>query len=282
MLYAIDITFIAAVALFCVAAVASFVYWRGINDAALDMTRYAVAVAAALLFCSFCLRWASHGRIPLTTMVDVLNVLIVTVAAVVLPLVNQPNLRPLLCYYAPPLAVLAVFNAIVGRSMLHTVPKELNETFVALHVGPVIVAFALFFVASLTGVAYIIQARRLKSLRTTTAPAKLPPLEHLDSTLFNLIKWGYPFFGLTLVLGVIGAFLFPDELGNNWWLSPKIVLAIFTAMLFAFSFHSRNRGLLRGQKVAYVVVVGFAVMLAVYLLLESTGLKDYGFWSKPA
>ncbi|HRI87714.1 MAG TPA: cytochrome c biogenesis protein CcsA [Candidatus Hydrogenedentes bacterium] len=279
MTLAIDITFLVAVCLYVVAAVMSYVYLQGGKNSVLRATHHAVVGGAVLLFLLFCMRWATHGRLPLTTMVDVLNILILTATAVVLPLVRRENVRALLCYYAPPLALLAVFNGIVGRASLRTVPKELNEAFVAMHVGPVIIAFALFFVASLTGFVYIVQAQRLKSLRTNATPAKLPPLEQLDATLFSLIRWGYPLFVVTLLLGFFGAYLFPEELDANWWRSPKILLAVATAALFSFSFHSRKLGLLRGRKLAYVVVVGFTVMLAIYLLLQSTGLKDYGFWS---
>ena len=71
----------------------------------------------------------------------------------------------------------------------------------------------------------------------------------------------------------------PDELGVRWWLSAKILFAVFMAGLYSFSFHSRRLGLLRGQKLAYVMVIGFGAMLAIYLLLSVTNLKDAGFWS---
>lgn len=282
MIYAIDATFFAAVAFFVAAGFTSYMYFRSEGEAMLIATRRVVAVAAVLMTFSFFLRWAAYGRIPLTEMVDILNVLLVMSAAIILPLVKRESLRPLLCYYAPPLAVLAAFNAIAGYGRLHHAPKELNDAFVAFHVGLAFLAYALFFVASLTSFVYIVQARRLKSLQTTARMAKLPPLEHLDATLFRLIKVGYPFFAITLILGFIGAYLYRDELGTTWWLSAKIFYAFFMAALYSFAFHSRRLGLLRGQRLAYVVVIGFAVMLALYMLLGVTGLKDYGFWSQGA
>lgn len=279
---AIDIVFYAAFALFGAAALTSYLYLRADKDGMLEVTRRAIGFAAVLLLIALCLRWASYGRIPLTNMVDIVNLLIVMSTVIVLALVRRDALRPLVCYYAPPLAALSALNVLVSFNKLHQEPKELNDTFLAIHVGLAFLAYALFLIASLTSFVYIVQARRLKSPQTTARTAKLPPLEHLDATLFRLIAWGYPFFAVTLVLGFVGAYLYPDQLGAKWWLSAKILYAIFMAALYSFAFHSRRLGLLRGQKLAYVMVIGFAVMLAIYVLLGVTGLKDYGFWSARA
>lgn len=279
---AIDIAFYTAVGLFGAAAVTSYLYLRADQGGMRGVTQRAIAVAAALLFAAFCLRWASYGRIPLTSMVDIVNLLLVMSTAIVLVLVRRESLRSLVCYYAPPLAALSVLNVAVSFRALHEAPKELNDAFIAVHVGLAFLAYALFLIASLTSAVYIVQARRLKSPQTSAETAKLPPLEHLDATLYRLIAWGYPFFAVTLVLGFIGAYLYPDELGARWWLSAKILYALFMAALYSFSFHARRLGLLRGQKLAYVMVIGFAVMLAIYMLLGVTGLKDVGFWSATA
>jgi HemX protein len=279
---AIDIAFYAAFGLFGAAAVTSYLYLRADKEGMLGVTQRAIGMAAGLLFVAFCLRWASYGRIPLTNMVDIVNLLLVMSTVIVLALVRRDSLRALVCYYAPPLAALSLLNVLLGFNKLHQEPKALNDTFLAIHVGLAFLAYALFLIASLTSFVYIVQARRLKSPQTSARTAKLPPLEHLDATLYRLIAWGYPFFAITLILGFIGAYLYPDELGARWWLSAKIFYAVFMAALYSFSFHSRRLGLLRGQKLAYVMVIGFAVMLAIYMLLGVTGLKDIGFWSTGA
>ena len=279
---AIDIAFYAAFALFGAATVTSYLYLRADKEGMQGVTQRAIAVAAGLLFAAFCLRWASYGRIPLTNMVDIVNLLLVMSTVIVLVLVRREPLHPLVCYYAPPLAALSLINVLLGFNKLHQEPKELNDVFLAVHVGLAFLAYALFLIASLTSLVYIVQARRLKAPQTTARTAKLPPLEFLDATLYRLITWGYPFFAITLILGFIGAYLYPDELGARWWLSAKILYALFMAALYSFSFHSRRLGLLRGQKLAYVMVIGFAVMLVIYVLLGVTGLKDVGFWSARA
>lgn len=279
---AIDIVFYAACVLFAAAAFTSYLYLRADKTGMLGVTQRALTVAAVLLFAAFCLRWASFGRIPLTNMVDIVNLLLVMSTVIVMVLVRREPLRPLVCYYAPPLAALSLLNVILSFGKLHAEPKALNDVFLAIHVGLAFLAYALFLIASLTSAVYIVQARRLKTPQSSATAAKLPPLEHLDATLFRLIAWGYPFFAITLILGFIGAYLYPNELDPRWWLSAKILYAVFMAALYSFSFHSRRLGLLRGQKLAYVMVIGFGVMLAIYLLLGVTDLKDLGFWSAPA
>lgn len=275
----IDIAFYAAFALFATTTVTSFLYLRGDRPNMLDMTQRAISIAGGLLFVTICMRWIYFGRIPLTTMVDIVNLLLFMSTVIVAILVRKDMLRPLTCYYAPPLAALSLMNVALGFNKLHQAPKELNDVFLAVHVGLAFLAYALFLIASLTSAVYIVQARRLKSPLNTARTAKLPPLEHLDATLYRLITWGYPFFAITMVLGFVGVYLYPDELGVRWWLSAKILFAVFMAGLYSFSFHSRRLGLLRGQKLAYVMVIGFGAMLAIYLLLSVTNLKDAGFWS---
>ena len=48
--------------------------------------------------------------------------------------------------------------------------------------------------------------------------------------------------------------------------------------LYSTAFHGRRIGLLRGQKLAYLVSVGFTVMLGSYLVLGLMNLQDYNFW----
>ncbi len=279
MTLAVDLTFSIAFFFYVASAATAGWYLHSGGNRVLRVTHVLVMMGAVILASTIALRWISWGRLPLTTMADSLNLFIVLTSFVVAIVAHRGAQHAILCLYTPPLVALFAVNAVIAFGDLHREPKELNGAFLAVHVGLAVLAYALFFVASITSIAYIVQARGLKQLRTSGLVKKLPSLEQLDRTLYFLIASGYIFFGITLVLGMIWAYIDRDALGQHWWLSPKIFRAAFMVVLYSTAFHARRRGQLRGQKLAYLVFVGFTVLLAGYLVLGLFNLQDYNFWS---
>jgi ABC-type transport system involved in cytochrome c biogenesis permease subunit len=248
----------------------------------LPVARALAVVAAGLIAVTFALRLAAWGRPPLTTTSDSLNLFVLLGTAIALGAAWPTARRGLLAYYLPALAAIAWFSAVFAPADLARPPRELSQVFLLVHVVTAFLAYALFFIASLTSVAYVHQARRLKGRRGSVPALPLPALEHLDATLYRLIRLGYPLFVLTLGMGMYWALRDADLLSQAWWLSPKIVLSAFMAAFYAASFHARSLGLLRGPKLAYLVFVGFGLLLGVYLALEFLDLTNYNFYEGPA
>lgn len=279
MISAIYATFSIAFFLYVASAATAGWYLHSGGSRILRVTHVLVMAGAVILASTIALRWMAWGRLPLTTMADSLNLFIVLTSFVVAIVAHRGSQHAILCLYTPPLVALFAVNAVIAFSDLHSEPKALNGAFLAVHVGLAVLAYALFFVASITSIAYVVHARGLKQFRTSGLVKKLPSLEQLDRTLYFLIALGYVFFGITLVLGMIWAYFDRDALGPYWFLSPKIFRAAFMVLLYSTAFHARRRGQLRGQKLAYLVFVGFALMLGGYLLMGLFGVQDYNFWS---
>ena len=280
MTVAVDISFFGGLALYLAAGIVALAYLRGGSAKVVAAESSLLGAGALVLLITLVMRWAMYGLLPLTNMGDSLNLFLILGTAIALFIAHSNKVRALLCFYGPALAVLYLFNALSGHAFLHHEPKALNGWFLAIHVGLAFLAYSLFFVASLTSVAYVFQARNLKRLRTTGLLQKLPSLEQLDRSLFKLITYGYVFFAITFVLGFIWAYIAADELGPHWWLSPKIVRAFFMVALYSIAFHTRRVGWMRGQKLAYLVFVGFGILLASYLIFGWIYLEDVTFWSK--
>ena len=261
------IPFYMAIAAYLCAAAMSISYIRGAGDPILLHAKRVAAAGNTLLLLVFVIRWAQWGRPPFTGLGDSLNLFLILSTGIILTVQRRDALRPLMCFYFPALAVLAVLTAIIAPRYLVEGPRELNGLLLTIHVGLVFLAFALFFVASLTSVAYAFKAQHLKRHKTTGFFQKLPSLEQLDSTLFRLIGAGYPVFAITLVLGLLWAWVQRDSLGAYWFVSPKVIFAMVMVLFYATSFHVRRFGLLRGPKLAYVVFVGFTILMATYLVL---------------
>lgn len=247
-------------------------------DQRLLATGRALAMIAALGFAvAFAARWLTWGLLPLTTVADSLLVFVLMATAIALA-VARAELRPVLCFYLPPLVALALLDAAVAHAHFGAAPRQLTGPLLAVHVGLAFLAYALFFVASATSAAYLFQANRLKRHHAAGLFLRLPSLELLDRTLFTLIRWGYLFFVVTLVLGAVWTRIDGELLGAHWWLSPKIIRAAVMVAFYACAFHARRFGWLRGQKLAYLVFIGFSSLLVAYLALGLMSLSDYNFW----
>ena len=264
------------------AAFLALCYLRGGRMPCLENARRAAMAGVLLLAATVALRFITWRLLPMTSGSDsmVLFALMGTVIALVTS--TKPDRRALMCFYWPPLAFIVCLSLyMAGEDFAHS-PKPFPTVLLGVHVSLAMLSYAMFLIASLTSLAYVFQAARLKKRQTSGLFQRLPALEQLDHTLFALIKYGYPFFVVTLWLGLFWAWYDNDSLSNTWWLSPKIVLSLVMAALYAVTFHVRRRGMLRGPKLAYFVVLGFGLVLAVYLVLNVLNLINYNFWSPAA
>lgn len=272
------IPFYLATACYVVAAGLSLAYVRGADERVLFFAKRLAAAGNVGLLLVFLYRWWLFQLVPFTGMVDSLNLFLVLCTGIILMLQRDEKMKPLLAFYLPALAIIAIVNAAVAPRYLGEPPIALNGLLLTIHVGLVFLAFALFFVASLTSLGYVVKARRLKSHVTTGfAATRLPSLERLDNTLYRLIGVGYPAFLVTAVFGLLWAWVERDQLGTYWFVSPKILLSLGMVALYAVTFHVRRFGLLRGPKLAYLVFFGFMFLLVTYLALGVLQLEGYTF-----
>lgn len=262
------IPFYAAIAAYLAAAALTTRFAVGADEQSLFLAKRVAAIGNSLLLLVFCVKWVKWGRVPLTGIGDSLNLFLILSTGIILTVQRNKTMRPLMCFYFPAMAILAVLAAFVAPRFLGEEPRELNGVLVTVHVGLVFLSFALFFVASLTSFAYAYKARHLKRRNTSGLFQKLPSLEQLDESLFKLIRIGYPAFIVTLLFGLAWAWAERDMLGAYWFVSPKILFAVVMVLFYAVSFHIRRFGLLRGPKLAYLVFVGFTVLLVTYLALS--------------
>lgn len=271
------IPFYLAIAAYAAAAVLSIRYARGADPRLLFYAKRLAALGNTLLLAVFLLRWVHWGLIPLTGLGDSLNLMLILCTGIILVVQRDEAMRPLLCFYLPALALIALVNGIAGPGYLSEAPRDLDGIPLTIHMGMVFFAFSLFFVASLTSMGYVFKAQRLKRHNTTGLFQRLPSLEQLDRSLFRFISIGYPLFVVTFLYALYWAWISREELDPHWYISPKIAFAVAMAALYGVSFHVRRFGLLRGPKLAYLVFYGFTILLVVYLTLNYADLFTASF-----
>jgi len=276
--WAIDIAFYTGSACFVAAGLMALRHLRGNCGDTLKPAARVLLAGAALLLVTLVFRGVKWGMMPLTTTVDALSLFGLLTAVIMVYVVRKENAPAMLCFYAPPLAAACLINAAVAHDALHTSPRELQGLPLTLHVGTVFLAYALFFLASMTSAAYLFQAHRLKHRKTTGLFQRLPSLEQLDRTLWRLVRYGYPLFVATLALGFVWAWFDDQLLEARWWLAPKVIMSCAMVVFYGALFHLRRHGGLRGPKLSYLMLVGFVALLLAYFALDLLHLRDYNFW----
>jgi ABC-type uncharacterized transport system permease subunit len=236
-------------------------------------------VAMLALLATIVFRTVQWHLVPFTTAADSLCLLaFFSLLTIFVQLGLDTSHRALLCFYLPPLALVGALSMYTAIPALSTAPRPLSGALLTAHVGLVFLAFALFFVAGINSVAYAFQAQRLKHRMTTGLFQKLPSLESLDRDLFRLIKIGYPAFAITLVVGGFWVWYEGQNLSPTWWLSPKIFMALAMLAFYAFTFHARAAGRLRGPKLAHLVCYGTGTLIGIYLVLALLDVLNYNFY----
>ena len=275
------IPFYLGAAAYLTAAAAGLEYARAGDAAMLPVGRWAAFAGSACLVAVFVARWWHYHLPPLSGLGDSLNLFLIFCTGIALMVQRGQRLAPLLAFYLPALGMMALLAALLAPRTLTTPPRDLAGLPLAIHVIPIFIAFALFFMASLTSVVYLFKARHLKNHDTLGFVNKVPSLERLDQVLMRLISVGYPVFVFTFVLGFFYAWTERDLLDRYWFVSSKVVFAFVMAAFYAVSFHGRQFGWLRGPRLARFVFFGFMFLLATYLAFKLLNAAEYSFWGTP-
>ncbi len=262
------------------AAIVAMLFAAGGPRRLIDVCGGALAAGAGGYIVAQGARWAALEAFPLTTLADGLVAFIVISAAIAVPFLYRHRIAGLFCFVAPVLAVLSVVAsgaALYGASS--QAPGRLLTVPLALHAGTAFLAYALFFLATVMGAAYLLMASRLKR----QAPKgrllqRMPSLEQLDYALYRLLGLGTAAFLLAMAAGGIWVIAQRELLGPNWWLAPKVLLAWAAEIFFVALYGLRTFSGLRGPKLAGLVVGGFSSILLLYIVLSAAQLRTYQFW----
>ena len=140
-----------------------------------------------------------------------------------------------------------------------------------LHIATATIGIAIFSLATMVAIIYLLQERNLKRKNFDgvlfKASASLETLELLSR---RLVAIGFPIFTISMILGTIWAAQLRHGFDRIEW-----PLSIVTWLTFGGLVLGRNMGGVRGRKAALLTVLGFAtalLVLAIYLARRAGGL----------
>ncbi len=128
-----------------------------------------------------------------------------------------------------------------------------------IHVFSSIVAFSLLNIAAIQAIFLAIQDQQLRKHPPSRLVMNLPPLQSMESLLFQMITTGIIFLTLSLTTGA----LFIEDIFAQH-LSHKTVLSILAWVIFSSLLYGRIRFGWRGQSAIQWTLIGFTSLLLAY------------------
>ncbi|MEL7043417.1 MAG: cytochrome c biogenesis protein CcsA [Pseudomonadota bacterium] len=156
-----------------------------------------------------------------------------------------------------PLSAVATIIATMGPDT--QVPQEMRPG-VALHVGSSIVAYSLLTLAAMQAALLAAQDAQLRARRFHGPLSVLPPLQLMESMLFELLWAGV----LALTLSIGTGFLFMEDIFAQH-LVHKTALSIVAWLLFSILLWGRHSLGWRSQTAVRLTVIGFTLLALAFM-----------------
>lgn len=165
--------------------------------------------------------------------------------------------------FVAPVASLLMIVASAGLGGAVSASPQLQHSLVTIHVILALAGEALFVLASLAGLMYLIQDERIKEKKISRFSRFLPPLRDLDRINELCLLWGFPLLTLGILTGSIWALA---VWGSAWQWDPKFLWTLLAWVLYALLLHQRLAIGWRGRKVALGSVAAFLLLLLTFVV----------------
>jgi HemX protein len=144
-----------------------------------------------------------------------------------------------------------------------------------IHIGMAFVSYALFSLAFIVSVMYLIQHYMLKMKKWTPILNRLPALDRLESVSFRLILVGFP---LLLIAMILGAIWYKLHFGNFLWYDAKPLVSTLLLIIYGAYLYVRVSSGWGGRKLAWLSILGFCLVILNFLVVSQfmSGFHRWG------
>lgn len=175
-----------------------------------------------------------------------------------------------------PFALLAMCWAqFRGNDVIEPLMPALQSNWLVYHVVTCFLGYAAFAFGCGVSILYLTKSVRPASAAAPARKSFLPSLEILDELNYKAVMVGFPFLTLGIVTGSIWA---NYAWGSYWSWDPKEAWSLIVWLIYAAFLHARLTRGWRGQRTAWLSILGFAATLFCYLgvNLLLSGQHSYG------
>ncbi|HVP67455.1 MAG TPA: cytochrome c biogenesis protein CcsA [Anaeromyxobacteraceae bacterium] len=162
------------------------------------------------------------------------------------------------------LVVIAPTLLLSSPNLPASVPEGLRRPVLTLHIVTALGGVAVFCLAFVVAVMYLLQEREVKGKRFGALFSRLPSLDSLDQLNQRLVRAGFVVFTVALVLG---AFMAHAVWKSAWEWDPQQVSSLVIWGLYGTMVQLRHTGW-HGRRYAALTIVGFLLVIGSMVTLN--------------
>ena len=262
----------AAIGLFIVAAITALAALLQPTRVHMRWADWAGALATGSLIAYFAARFIHDGTEPLQNMFDVVGLSALFLAVVYFVATRVKKLGSVGAFAYPAIVVIFLVDLLLARTVTDPGTEKVTSPLLIAHIILVILAYGVFFMATVAAVMFLLQERTIKTHKDPAYMRSFPPLESLRRLVDTCLMIGLPL----LTLGF--AFGFARFTSEDWahiYRNPEALSSIVLWLVLLAVVVGRRAGWLHGRRHFYMVLVGFALVLVTYIglgVVQAKGL----------
>lgn len=228
---------------------------------------FSLAIIALLLnAASLAFRGFATGYPPLTNLYETLSLFSFFLAlAFIFLSVKRWARMETLGSIVMPLILLAMLMGFVNYTEAGELVPALRSFWLFIHVPIAIFSYALFAMAFIGGILYVVKDRPNSE---NSRLSRLPSLAVLDNIIYRSIGAGFIFLAIGIVTGAVWA---EAAWGRYWGWDPKETWSLVTLITYAIYLHLRMIRGWHGKRSAIIAIVSFAAVLFTYFGINFLG-----------
>lgn len=238
-------------------------FFSSIHHTRQQSSRHSLLFFVSVIVALFCHAFLLHHWIDthLGQNLNIANVLSMACWLLILLLVLMAFFRRVsqLLMLALPLALLSLIYAVLNAHLIIFQANTLGKLF---HMLCGMLTVSVLSLAALQALLLLVKEYRLKHKAAGTVIHYLPPLDEMESSLFQIIFLG--FFLLTLML-VTSVFLFYPSVFHRVFLLSLFIITALAWLIFALLLLGRYYFGWRGKLAIYLTISGVWLVVFVYL-----------------
>ena len=206
-------------------------------------------------------RWLATGLTPAASLYEALSFFAWALVGTYL-LFDLRYRIAVLGAFVCPLALVLMIGGTAAPKQIPVANPVLDSWWFPVHVTLAFLGYAVFAVAAMAGVMYLLQERRVKNKQFSGLFYRLPSLDTLDSINYKCLTFGFPLMTMGIISGAIWA---NSAWGGYWRWDPKETGALVIWFLYAALLHGRLTIGWRGRRAAIFAIIGFLFLLTTFL-----------------
>jgi cytochrome c-type biogenesis protein CcsB len=255
------VLFFLAVVCYAISTVAYVACWIGGSRRCERIAQPALVAAVALHGLAILLRWLEAGYAPLSNGFEAFSFYAwgLCLAYFLIPSLRR---QAVLGVFVTPLALLSILVASVLPKRIEPLVPVLQSHWLPVHVGISFAAYAMFSLAFVAAVTYLLQLHALERPGQWSWARRLPSLETLET-----VQRRTAVVGLVLMTGALisGSLWAEKAWGIVWPWEPQQVAALVTWLIYALYFFARHNIGWRDRRGAWLLVGGFVSVLLTFV-----------------